>query len=65
MGEKTQASTATVRAWAVKNGFQVGQRGHLPKAAVEAFNRRHRKQGFSNPNPWLGSNRSTETAEVQ
>lgn len=36
----TTPTTAEIRAWARDNGFEVGTRGSLPKAVVEAFNAR-------------------------
>lgn len=54
-GEKFQVSAATVRAWARRKGLQVGERGHLPKSVISAFNRAHRTKVFTNSNPWLKS----------
>jgi hypothetical protein len=51
--EKTEVGANTVRAWARENGFEVGTRGHLSNDLVNAFNRRHRKQRFTNKNPMV------------
>lgn len=51
--EKTEVGADVVRAWARNNGHEVGTRGHLSNDLVEAFNRRHRKQRYTNKNPMV------------
>lgn len=53
MNDRLLVSASFVRSWARRKGFAVGQRGHLPKNVVEAFNRAHRTRYFTNTNPWL------------
>ncbi len=49
--ERKVVPASAVRAWAVRNGYQVGQRGHLPVAVIEAFNKAHRFVKFIDNNP--------------
>jgi Lsr2 len=39
--QSSQDQNQAVRTWAVKNGFQVSERGRIPVSVVEAFNQAH------------------------
>ncbi len=54
--ERQVVPVAAVREWAARNGYRVGQRGHLPVAVIEAFNRAHRFVKFIDTNPRSRSN---------
>lgn len=49
--EKTAVTAREVRAWALKKGIQVGQRGHMPQDVYDRFNRAHRSKRAVNNNP--------------
>jgi hypothetical protein len=49
--EKTEVGADVVRAWGRKNGYKVGNRGHLSLDLIDTFNRRHRKQRHTSKNP--------------
>lgn len=51
MREVTDATAAEVRAWARQRGFPVGNRGHLDRSTIQAFNRAHRVRRFTSKNP--------------
>jgi hypothetical protein len=40
-GRSNRDQNQAIRAWAVKNGYQVSERGRIPAPVVEAFNRGH------------------------
>lgn len=44
-------NAAAVRAWAIEHGLTVGQRGHLPQAVIDAYNKAHRTKRFESKNP--------------
>ena len=39
---RSGASSAEIRAWAVANGFDVGTKGRIPRAVVDAFGAKRR-----------------------
>jgi hypothetical protein len=43
--------------------MEVGNRGHLPKTVIKAFNHRHHKRVFISSNPWENDT-SSSPAEV-
>lgn len=51
--EKTEVGANTVRSWARDKGYEVGTRGHLSQDLIDTFNRRHRKQQYTNKNPMV------------
>lgn len=55
MNAPREALPSEVRAWARQNGFTVGDRGHMPKEVLEAYNRKHRKTKAIQKNPWSGA----------
>lgn len=40
-GSRWQASTAEVRTWAARNGFQITADGAIPEQAITAYNQTH------------------------
>lgn len=51
--EKTEVGANVVRSWAREKGYTVGNRGHLSQELIDTFNRRHRKQQYTNKNPMV------------
>jgi len=51
MAEVQEATAAEVRAWARKRGIPVGNRGHIDRVVIGAFNRAHRVKQFTSKNP--------------
>ena len=60
---KIQVTADEVRQWARARGMEVGNRGHLPKTVIKAFNHRHHKRVFISSNPWENDT-SSSPAEV-
>ena len=50
--ERVPATTAEVRAWLRKQGFQVGNRGHISNELIAKYNHRHHRRIYENKNPW-------------
>jgi hypothetical protein len=40
-GRSTRDQNQAIREWAVKNGYEVSERGRIPMSVVEAFNAAH------------------------
>lgn len=51
--DRTEVGADAVRAWARNQGYEVGSRGHLSQDLIDTFNRRHRKQRYTNKNPMV------------
>lgn len=50
---RTEVTTAEVRAWAIRRGFDIGRRGHLGQPIIDAFNRAHRRKVAVSRNPMV------------
>lgn len=51
--DRTEVGANVVRDWARNQGYEVGNRGHLAQDLIDSFNRRHRKQRYTNKNPMV------------